>query len=185
MVTNKIKATFSVGHRLKRYIWQLVWVVFASWTPPQMCRWRHFLLRLFGANLEWPCDVRGTARIWWPANLRMAKWSIISEGVDCYNVGTITLERGAIVSQRSFLCTASHNIRSSDHDLVVTEIVIGEEAWVAAEAFIGPGVAIGAGAVVSARAVCFEDVESWDIVRGNPARVIGKRQSLSFEYPSV
>ena len=55
------------------------------------------------------------------------------------------------------------------------QIVIGDDAWIAAGAFIGPGVTIGAGAVVGARAVVMKDVPPWTVVAGNPAKFISKR----------
>ena len=81
----------------------------------------------------------------------------------------------ATVSQRTYLCTASHDIRSPRHEQTEKPIIIEDRAWVAAEAFIGPGVTIGEGAVVGARAAVFKDVEAWTVVGGNPAREIGKR----------
>ena len=94
---------------------------------------------------------------------------------DCYNAASITIGINATVSQRVYLCTASHNISSSRHEQIEKPIIIEDRAWVAAEAFIGPGVIIGEGAVVGARAAVFKDVESWTVVGGNPAKFIKKR----------
>jgi putative colanic acid biosynthesis acetyltransferase WcaF len=55
-------------------------------------------------------------------------------------------------------------------------IVVGNDAWICADAFVGPGVVVGEGAVVGARAAVFEDVPSWSIVGGNPARLIKRRE---------
>jgi putative colanic acid biosynthesis acetyltransferase WcaF len=55
-------------------------------------------------------------------------------------------------------------------------IVVEDQVWIAADAFIAPGVTIGQGAVVGARASVFNDVESWTVVGGNPARFIKKRE---------
>ena len=95
--------------------------------------------------------------------------------MDCYNAASITIGINATVSQRVYLCTASHNISSSRHEQIEKPIIIEDRAWVAAEAFIGPGVIIGEGAVVGARAAVFKDVESWTVVGGNPAKFIKKR----------
>ncbi len=63
--------SFSLGNRISRAVWNLTWTLFASWTPPQMRFWRRFLLKVFGAQLGESSDVRGSARIWYPAHLRM------------------------------------------------------------------------------------------------------------------
>lgn len=56
-------------------------------------------------------------------------------------------------------------------------IVLADNAWVAAEAYLAPGVTMGEGAVAAARAVVTRNVAAWNVVAGNPARVIRQRQS--------
>ncbi len=80
-----------------------------------------------------------------------------------------------MVSQRSFLCTASHDINDLGFPLITAPITIGEGAWIAAEAFIGPGVTVAEGAVVGARGCVFKNVPAWTVVGGNPARVLKMR----------
>lgn len=110
-----------------------------------------------------------------PWNLEMQAFSCLASGVDCYNAAPVVLEAYATVSQRAYLCTASHNISSMVHEQIAKPIRIGKYAWVAAEAFVGPGVTIGEGAVVGARAAVFRDVETWSVVGGNPAKFLKKR----------
>ena len=138
-------------------------------------RWRTEVLRLFGAKLSKTASVHASARIWAPWNLEMGDCSTISDNVDCYNVDKIVLGNNVTVSQRAFLCTASHDIRSKGHELLTSPITIGDGAWVAAESFVGMGIRIGKGAVVGARAVVTKDIEPWSIVGGNPAKKIGTR----------
>ncbi|WP_105056768.1 CatB-related O-acetyltransferase [Aliivibrio sifiae] len=54
---------------------------------------------------------------------------------------------------------------------------IGHDVWVGTGAIILPGVDIGTGAVIGAGSVVTKDVLPYDIVAGNPARVIRKRFS--------
>jgi putative colanic acid biosynthesis acetyltransferase WcaF len=105
----------------------------------------------------------------------MKSGSCLANEVDCYCVGELILGRNVTVSQKSYLCGASHDIRSSDFTLLSGPIIIGDEAWVAADAFIGPGVNIAEGAVVAARAVVVKDVAAWTVVAGNPAATVGTR----------
>ena len=172
-------ATFSLTHRILRAAWQLVWIILCSWTPPSMWRWRRFLLVLFGADMHPLCDVRGTARVWYPRNLKMGKRSLIADHVICYNISMITLEDGAIVSQRSSLCTASHSIHQADFALVSEEIFIRQNAWVASEAFVGPGVEIGEFAVLGARGCAFKCIPKAEVHGGNPAKKIGNRTTAA------
>lgn len=161
--------------RLARAVWQLVWFALARFTPIAFHRWRCWLLRRFGAKIEGICWVYPTTKIWAPWNLSMEARSCLAAGVDCYNVAEVRLGAGVTVSQRSFLCTASHDFDNADFALIGASISIEPGAWVAAEAFIGPGVHLGERAVVLARAVVVRDVPPRMVVGGNPARDIRNR----------
>lgn len=167
---------YSRKEKARRLVWNLVWALLYRPFPRWMLNgWKRFLLRRFGCKIDNTAYIHPSARVFMPWNLEMFPHSCIASGVDCYNAAKITLKAYATVSQRSFLCTASHNISSSKHEQIEKPIVIGERAWVAAEAFIGPGVTIGEGAVVGARAAVFKDVEAWTVVGGNPAKYIKDR----------
>jgi len=169
-------ATFPLKPRLYRALWQMTWRALASWTPTPLHPWRRFLLRLFGADVSDTCDVHGSARVWFPANLKLGKRALLAHGVNCYNVAPVTLGDWAIVSQGAYFCTASHDIDDPGFPLVFAPITIGAEAWVAADAFVGPGVTIGEGAVLAARAVTVRDLEAWTVYAGNPASARRKRR---------
>ena len=106
----------------------------------------------------------------------MGVYACLGDGVDCYSVDRITLGDYATISQRSFICTASHDIGTLERQLFSKPITIESHAWVGAEAFVGPGAKIGEGAVVGARAVVTGDVHPWTVVVGNPARFITRRE---------
>jgi putative colanic acid biosynthesis acetyltransferase WcaF len=105
----------------------------------------------------------------------MGDHSCLGEHVDCYCVDTIRIGAHAIVSQYSFLCTASHDHMDPAMPLVTAPITIGERAWITADVFVAPGVVIGEGAIVGARSSVFCDVDAWTIARGNPAKPVRKR----------
>jgi acetyltransferase-like isoleucine patch superfamily enzyme len=54
-------------------------------------------------------------------------------------------------------------------------LVIGPDVWVGHGAILLTGTSIGRGAIVAAGSVVTADVAAYDIVGGNPARVIGTR----------
>ena len=140
-----------------------------------MHRWRCTVLRVFGARIGIGCRIDPRARIWAPWNLEIGDFVAIAENVDVYSVDKIRIGSKAAVSQRAFLCTASHNIGSLHRPLVHAPIEIGEHAWIAAEAMILPGVVIRKGAVVAARGVATRDIAPWTVVAGNPAKFVKKR----------
>lgn len=167
--------TLSNNNRIARAIWQFVWLLFFRTAPIPLHAWRRFLLRLFGAKIGKGAHPYPSARIWAPWNLTMGDYSCLANYVDCYCVDRIELGKYAIVSQYSFLCTASHDYSSSYFPLITAPIKIGERVWIAADVFVGPGVTIGSGAVIGARSSVFRDVSPWIVAAGSPAKPIKRR----------
>jgi len=166
----------SLGNRFLRFLWGVAYRVLFALSPVPCFGWRRLILRLFGANLHPTAKVYPSTRVWAPWNLTMGQWSALGPEVYCYNVAEVCLERDATVSFRAFLCTASHDIRRPDRPLITGPIRLRCGAYVFADAFIGMNVTLEEGAVAAARAVVVKDVAAYDIVGGNPARVIGSRR---------
>lgn len=160
----------SKRNRIGRACWNVVWLFLYRPSPIILHQWRCSLLRLFGAEVGKRVHPYPSSRVWAPWNLTLRDGSCLAGGVDCYNVARVDLEERAIVSQRTYLCTATHDYTSESFALLAGPISIGRDAWVAAEAFIGPGVRIGEGAVVGARSVVLRSVDDWVVAAGNPAR---------------
>jgi putative colanic acid biosynthesis acetyltransferase WcaF len=133
------------------------------------------LLRLFGASLGKGVVVHPSVKIWAPWNLVMDDHSCLGPYVDCYNCAVVTLGRYSVVSQYSFLCTATHDYTLSTLPLLAKPIAIGPHGWICADVFVGPGVSVGEGAVVGARSSVYKNVDPWVVVAGNPARFIKTR----------
>lgn len=166
----------SLTNRSARILWLITWALLGRRSPAFCFRWRCFLLRLFGATVDPTSLVFPSTRIWAPWNLTMGAHSCLGPEVDCYNVAQVALGADVTVSMRTFLCTASHDIRHPERPLITGPITIERGAFVFAEAFIGMNVVVGEGAVVAARAVVVKTIANNAIVGGNPARVIGQRQ---------
>ena len=156
--------------RFRRLAWRVARLLLYRPTPVSMHRWRCLVLRVFGATVDHAAYPYPDAEIWAPWNLVMASGSCLGPAVQCYNVATVRLGCGVTVSQRSHLCTASHDFEDPSFPLTGAEIRIDDGAWIAAEAFVGPGVRIGARAVVLARGVVVGDVPPGAVMGGNPAR---------------
>lgn len=168
-------AYFSLQHRIFRGVWNVVWLLLASWTPPPFHPWRRFLLRMFGAKIGRKTRIYGSAKIWYPPNLEMGDFSVLGWRVNCYSQGMIVLEEYANVAQFAHLVTGSHDIDDPSFQLFTRPILIKRHAWIASGAFVGPGVTVGEGAVLGGRAVAFKDLDPWTVYIGNPAKPIRKR----------
>ena len=170
---NKHKITNK--NKFKRLIWGIVYFMLYRPSPIIFHRWRCFLLRLFGAKIGTNVAPYPTAKIWAPWNLEMHDNSCLASGVICYSVGKIIIGKDAVISQYTHLCSATHDYKSKDFDLMVGNIEIGEKAWICAEVFVGPGVKIGAGCVANSRSFVGKNLSEWSIYSGNPAKFIRER----------
>ena len=162
-------------NKLGRLLWGVVALLLFRPSPRVLHRWRCWLLNRFGARLDSSAKIYPSARIWAPWNLTMEAGAILGDRVDCYSVAPIKVSAGAVVSQDACLCAATHDCNSPEFQLIPKPIEIGPKAWVCARAFIAPGVVLGEGAVAGAAAVVTKNVPEWQIVGGNPAKLIRVR----------
>lgn len=176
--------TFTLGNRIKRTLWRLVWVLVASWTPPPLHFWRIMLLNVFGAQVARSARVYGSVEVWAPWNLEVAEFGTLGPRVRCYNIARISIGYKVVVSQGAYLCTGTHNYLDPEFPLTARPITVGERAWVCAETFVGPGVNIGAGAVLGAASVANRDLDAWTVYSGNPAEARRKRPVMTDAKPS-
>jgi putative colanic acid biosynthesis acetyltransferase WcaF len=170
-----VQAPPGLANKLARGVWGLVWLLLYRPSPRPLHSWRRLLLRIFGARVGAGAKPYPSARIWAPWNLTLGANSTLGDDVDCYSVAHIRLGEGAVVSQRAFLCTAQRDLDRLGSPLTVAPIVVSDWAWVAAEAYVGAGVTLGEGSVAAARAVVTRDIPPWQVVAGNPARLIRQR----------
>jgi putative colanic acid biosynthesis acetyltransferase WcaF len=161
---------------LKRIVWYMVNATLFRCLIGMSCREiRNMILRLFGAKIPLKSLVYSSCKIYAPWNLEIGMHACVGPNTELYNKDKITIKDNVVISQGSYLCTASHDISKKQFPLVTAPIIIENQAWIAAGTFIGMGVTIGEGAVVGARAAVFKDIEPWTVVGGNPAKFIKKR----------
>lgn len=161
---------------IKRALWNVCsFFLFRCFPTFYFRKWRNFVLRLFGAQIDSEAHVYSSAIITNPWNLKMERLACLGPHSICDNGVLVVLEENATVSQYSYLCTSSHIIDDKRFELIRKPIFIKKDAWVAAGCFIGMGVTIGEGAVVGAKAAVFKNVEPWTVVGGNPAKFLKKR----------
>jgi putative colanic acid biosynthesis acetyltransferase WcaF len=141
--------SFSYANLAYRAVWNVTWLLFAAWTPPQLYAWRRLLLNLFGAKIAKGARVYGSARILNPRNLEMGKGAVLGWNVHCYSMGKIILEDYAEVAQFNHLVTGTHDTESATFQLYTKPIRICSYAWIASGCFIGPGVTVKEGAVLA------------------------------------
>lgn len=159
-------------------LWWMVQATLFRGSPQLMFGWRRFLLRAFGARIGRGVRIRPSARVTYPWKVSIGEWSWIGDDVVLYSLADIDIGDNVVVSQRSYLCSATHDYARPSFDMVASPVVIRDQAWIAADVFVGPGVTIDRGAVIGARSSVFADVPAGTISIGSPARVVRRRLSV-------
>ena len=159
-------------HPILLKIWRLLNAFFFPWCGNKI---RQILLLMFGAKIGRGCLICRGVVVYAPWRLKLGDMVCIGPRVELYNKAEIVIGSGVVISQDSYLCTASHDITSPKMELVTKPVVIYDNVWIAAHASVMPGITISEGVVVGACAVVAKSVSPWSVVVGNPARVVKKR----------
>ena len=174
---SEYRNTHSRKSKVIRLLWEITWLVLFRPTPRWCLNgWRCFLLRTFGAKIGKGVRIQGSAHVWIPSRLRIGDHSWIDGSVNLYSVAEISIGSNTVVSEGAFLCTATHDIHTNGFELVTQPLRIGNNAWIASRAIVLPGIVVGDGSVIGAGAVVTRNVDSLNVVAGNPARVVGSRK---------
>jgi putative colanic acid biosynthesis acetyltransferase WcaF len=151
-------------------LWWLVQAIAFPLSLHNAHGFRCWLLRLFGAKIGKGVLIRPTARFTYPWKIEIGDYSWIGDDVVLYSLDRITIGTQCVISQKSYLCTGSHDFRDVAFNLVTAPIVIGNGVWIAADCFIGCGVKIGANAAIGARSSVFSDIPEQQVAWGTPCR---------------
>jgi putative colanic acid biosynthesis acetyltransferase WcaF len=170
---------FSLGNKLKRLAWQMVWLLFCKWTPHPFHGWRCFIVILFGGKIEKKVHIYSSCKIWAPWLLTMEYSSCIGPGVEVYNPAGCKIGRFAIISQDAFLCGATHDYNNKNFTYIKKEIIIESYVWICAKSIVLPSVICGEGAVLGAGAVTNSHLKPWSVYAGNPAKFIKERKKFT------
>ena len=172
----RVPATFRCRSGWYVQLWWLIQASLFAWSPQVLYGWRRFLLRLFGAKIGKGVIIRPSTRITYPWKVSIGDFAWVGDDVVLYSLGEIDIGANAVVSQRCYLCTGSHDYTQPTFDIYAKPILIGAEAWLATDVFVAPGVRIGRGAVVGARSSVFEDIPELMVAKGTPAKPFKKRE---------
>lgn len=141
---------------------------FAAWVPVPSAL-KVFALRLFGARVGKGVVIRGRVNITFPWRLEIGDHVWIGDEVLILSLDRVKIGSNVCISQRSFLCTGSHDFRQRTFDLITLPIVIGDGCWIGGQSFVGPGVTMGSCSRCLAGAVVVKDVRPGITVGGVPA----------------
>ena len=173
------KFTIKAGSRGRNIfivqLWYIINSTFFAMSPQVMNLRRIFLLRIFGAKIGSGVIIRSSAIITYPWKLNIGNNSWIGEDVTLYNLDNIIIGSDVVISQKSYLCTGSHDYSDANFPQTTKPIIVKDQVWVAADVFIFCGVELGEGCIVGCRSSVYTNIPDRKICFGNPARVISDR----------
>jgi putative colanic acid biosynthesis acetyltransferase WcaF len=112
--TFKLPENFRGRNAFIVQLWWLVQGTFFRMSPQFMYGFRRFLLRLFGAKIGKKVIIRPTVRITYPWKVSIGNYSMVGDDVVLYSLGDIEIGDNVVISQKSYLCTGSHDYLQID-----------------------------------------------------------------------
>ena len=174
--TFKLPENFRGRNAFVVQLWWLVQSILFSNSPQFMYGFRRFILRLFGAKIGKKVIIRPTAKITYPWKVSIGDFSMIGDDVVLYSLGEIEIGKNVVISQKSYLCAASHDYLKSDFPIFAKKITIEDQCWLATDVFVAPGITIEKGTVVGSRSSVYKNLPSNKVCMGNPAKIIRERK---------
>ena len=156
-------------------LWWLMQDTLFRWSPQFMYGWRRWLLRLFGAKIGEKVLIRPTVRVTYPWKVRIGNYSWIGDDVVLYSLGEIEIGEHTVISQKSYICTGSHDFTKPSFNIYAMLVRIEDQVWVATDVYVAPGVTIGKGTVVGVRSTVLHDLPAGKICYGSPAKPVRDR----------
>ncbi len=176
-----LQPAFSRSNRMRRLLWQAVWLLLYRPSPRPMHAWRASLLTLFGARMGPNCHFYPASRVWAPWQLHCEDQVTAADGVEIYNPAPMHFGSHVILSQGAYLCGATHDYDDPAFPLLAYAMDFGAFCWVCARASVAPGVHVGEGAVLGLASVATRSLEPWTVYAGSPAVSIKRRQRAKGE----
>src|SRR5436190_19340966 len=92
-----LRPVFPFFDKVRRYCWNITWIVLCRWTPNPMHRWRALIMRAFGAKLGKKNSIYPTCKVWAPWLLETEDVATIGPGVEIYNPGGVCLGHHSVL----------------------------------------------------------------------------------------
>jgi acetyltransferase-like isoleucine patch superfamily enzyme len=136
---------------------------------------KNILLRLTGIAIGSGAVIHTPARFLGMGRINIGANTVVNRG--CYLDNRVGIKIGSNVSiaHDTKIYTLGHDIDDPYFSLRGAKVEIGDYVCIFSNVLIMPGVKLGKGAVVYAGSVVTKDVGEYEVVGGNPARLIRHR----------
>lgn len=94
----------------------------------------------------------------------------------------LTIGKNATIAYEAIIWSLNHDYNDIHFCGKGEHVNIGEYAWICSRSIILPGVSVGKYAVVASGAIVTKNVPDYAVVAGVPAKVIGQRDNIDYQY---
>ncbi len=171
----KLPENFRGKNAIIVQLWWFVQATLFRLSPQFAYTWRRFLLRLFGAEIGKKVIIRPSTKITYPWKIKIGDYCWIGDEVTLYSLGEIEIGKNTVISQKSYICTGTHDMHSPKFDIFAKKIVIKDGCWIATDVFVSPGITREKNVVVGARSSVFHSLPENKVCIGSPAKPIKDR----------
>ena len=169
------RSYFSLLDKIKLRVWLGINISIFRYTPYFSHRWRITLLKIFGAKVSWSARISRLAIIEQPWNLEVGHLSSIGDGVWILCREKVSIGEKTVIGRNVGITSGSHDITSTKFIAVNKPVSIGNNVWIINESYVLPGVCVDDGAVVAAKSLVNKNVDKYQVVGGNPIKLIQMR----------
>ena len=169
------------------FLAKVLWYVYLQFKYGRIHKLRqaifHFMLRRKMKHFGNKVVLHPNIEIRHPELISIGDYTNVNHNSELYGGGGIEIGSGTMLAYyvtiisdtRTFKGPALLKSKERAGQRIRKKVKIGDDVWIGARAIVLPGVTIADHAVVAAGAIVTKDVHKWEIVAGNPARVVGSR----------
>ncbi len=104
--------------------------------------------------------------------------------------GNLIIGKSCVFSSRVFITTCSHsydevNVNVMQQNLINNDVIIGDNCFIGMDVKIFPGVRIGNNVIIGANSIVLNDLPSYSVCVGTPARVIKRYDFNNRRWVSI
>lgn len=114
-----------------------------------------------------------------PHNISVGSNTRINHGTELHGAGGIKIGDDTLIAFDVMVFSDSREYQNTTlmkaNEKVSKPVIVGNDVWIGARAIILPGITIEDHSIIGAGSVVTRNVSKWQIVAGNPAKVIGSR----------
>ena len=113
------------------------------------------------------------------AKISIGDWTTVGQHTFIFASDRISIGANCLIAPFCYLVDGNHGTQKDrlirEQKLMCSPIVIEDDVWLGTGTKILPGVTVGKGCVVGAGSVVTQDLPSYSLCAGAPAKVIGQR----------